>query len=93
MEKRKGEVLDEPNYQFLHRLEKEELITLKQLYIEGTKIEVNANRYTFVWSGTLNYHLAGLPDTIDTLYKKYNALLSEYGYGTNIRRQTWKLHL
>ena len=79
--KLKGEVLDELNYQFLHRLEKEGLITLKQLYIDGTKIEANANRYTFVWRGTLNYHLAGLLDTIDTLYKKYNVLLSEYGYG------------
>lgn len=79
--KLKGEVLDELNYQFLHRLEKEGLITFKQLYIDGTKIEANANRYTFVWRGTLNYHLAGLLDTVDTLYKKYNTLLSEYGYG------------
>jgi len=79
--KLKGEVLDELNYQFLRRLEKEGLITLKQLYIDGTKIEANANRYTFVWRGTLNYHLAGLLDTIDTLYTKYNALLAGYGYG------------
>ncbi len=53
--KLKGEVLDELNHQFLRRLEKEGLITLKQLYIDGTKIEANANRYTFVWRGTLNY--------------------------------------
>ncbi|WP_301423579.1 transposase [Bacteroides caecimuris] len=39
--KLKGEVLDELNYQFLRRLEKEGLITLKQLYIDGTKIEGN----------------------------------------------------
>ena len=76
-----GEVLDELNYQFLRRLEKEGLITLKQLYIDGTKIEANANRYTFVWRGTLNYHLAGLLDTIDALYQRYNTLLSEYEYG------------
>ena len=79
--KLKGEVLDELNYQFLRRLEKEGLITLKQLYIDGTKIEANANRYTFVWRGTLNYHLVGLLDTIDALYQKYNMLLSRYGYG------------
>ncbi|WP_430749602.1 transposase, partial [Drancourtella massiliensis] len=76
-----GEVLDELNYQFMRRLEKEGLITLKELYIAGTKIEANANRYTFVWRGSLNYHLAGLLDTIDTLYAKYNAFLSENGYG------------
>ncbi len=80
-QKLKGEALDELNYQFLRRLEKEGLITLKQLYIDGTKIEANANRYTFVWRGTLNYHLAGLLDTTDALYQKYNTLLSEYQYG------------
>ena len=76
-----GEVLDELNCQFLRRLEKEGLITFKQLSIDGTKIEANANRYTFVWRGTLNYHLAGLLDTADALYQKYNTLLSECQYG------------
>ncbi len=76
-----GEILDELNYQFLRRLKNEGLITLKELYIDGTKIEANANRYTFVWRGTLNYHLVGLLDTIDGLYNKYNAFLEEHGYG------------
>ena len=65
-----ADVLDELNYQFLHRLQKEGLITLKSLFIDGTKIEANANRYTFVWRGTLNYHLAGLLDTIDSCVRK-----------------------
>lgn len=43
-----GEILDDLNYQFLRRLKKEGLITLKELFIDGTKIEANANRYTFV---------------------------------------------
>ena len=76
-----GEVLDELNCQFMRRLEKEGLITLKELYIDGTKIEANANRYTFVWRGSLNYHLAGLLDTIDSLYERYNTFLLENGYG------------
>ena len=75
------EILDDLNYQFLRRLKKEGLITLEALYIDGTKIEANANRYTFVWRGTLNYHLAGLLDTIDTLYTRYNTLLNKNGYG------------
>ena len=75
------EILEDLNYQFLRRLKKEGLITLEALYIDGTKIEANANRYTFVWRGTLNYHLAGLLDTIDALYTRYNALLNENGYG------------
>ncbi len=76
-----GEVLDELNYQFLRRLQKEGLVTRKELFIDGTKIEANANRYTFVWRGSINYHLAGLLDTINTLYTKYNTLLHENGYG------------
>lgn len=32
-------------------------------------------------AGSINYHLAGLLDTIDGLYKKYNAFLAENGYG------------
>ena len=77
-----GEVLDELNYQFMRRLKKEGLITRKELFIDGTKLEANANRDTFVWRGSLNYHLAGLLDAIDALYAKYNAFLSENGYGT-----------
>lgn len=73
-------LLEDLHYQFVRRLEKEGLVTLKELYIDGTKIEANANRYTFVWRGTINYHLAGLPDTIDALYARYNTFLSENGY-------------
>ena len=76
-----ADVLDELNYQFLRRLQKEGFITLKSLFIDGTKIEANANRYTFVWRGTLNYHLAGLLDTVDSVYQKYNALIDENEYG------------
>ena len=74
------EILDDLNYQLLRRLKKEGLITLEALFIDGTKIEASANRYTFVWRGTLNYHLVGLLDSIDSLYHKYNVLLEDNGY-------------
>jgi len=75
-----AEILDALHYQFLRLLEKADFITLKELFIDGTKIEANANRYTFVWRGSINYHLAGLLDTIDALYKKYNDFLAVNGY-------------
>ena len=75
-----GDILDELNYQFMRQLKKEGLITLKELFIDGTKLEANANRYTFVWRGSINYHLAGLLDKIDALYEKYNTLLHENEY-------------
>ena len=52
----------------MRRLEKEGLITPKELYIDGTKIEANANRYTFVWRGSLNYS-SPAAGTIDALMK------------------------
>ena len=76
-----SDILDDLNYQFMRRLQKEGLVTLKELFIDGTKIEANANRYTFVWRGSINYHLAGLLDTIDKLYTKYNTLLQDYRFG------------
>ena len=76
-----SEILDDFNYQFLRRLQKEGLVTLKELFIDGTKIEANANRYTFVWRGTINYHLAGLLDSIELTFTRYNTFLQENGYG------------
>ena len=77
-----SDILDDLNYQFMRRLQKEGLVTLKELFIDGTKIEANANRYTFVWRGSINYHLAGLLDSIDQLFEKYNSFLQENDYGT-----------
>ncbi len=73
-------ILEDLHYQFLRRLQKEGYVTFDALFIDGTKIEANANRYTFVWRGSINYHLAGLLDTIDRLYQQYNTLLSDYAY-------------
>lgn len=73
-------MLEDLHYQFIKRLEKEGLITLKELFIDGTKIEANANRYTFVWRGSINYHLAGLLDKIDLLYKNYNEYITTTGF-------------
>ena len=80
-----SDVLDDLNYlnyQLMRRLQKEGLVTLKGLLIDGTKMEANANRYTFVWRGSINYHLAGLLDSIDQLFEKYNSFLQENDYGT-----------
>jgi len=81
-EKLTKEILEDLHYQFIRILEKKGLVTLKTLFIDGTKIEANANRYTFVWRGTVNYHLAGLLDTIDKLYLKYNQFLQSQNYHT-----------
>ena len=42
-----SDVLDDLNYQFMRRQQKEGLVTLKELFIDGTKIEANANRFLY----------------------------------------------
>ncbi len=74
------DVLEDLHYQFIRFLQKEGLVSLERLFIDGTKIEANANRYTFVWRGSINYRLAGLLDNIEALYERYNTLIKEKGY-------------
>lgn len=73
-------VLDDLHYQFIRILKEEELVSLEALYIDGTKIEANSNRYTFVWRGSVNYHLAGLLDKIQQRYDEYNTLIKLNSY-------------
>ena len=74
------EILDDLHYQFMKILKDKKLITLKTIFIDGTKIEANANRYTFVWRGTINYHLVNLLDQIQELYQLYNEFIVNNGY-------------
>ena len=49
----KGEVLEDLFCQFIERLMEIGEISLSEVFIEGTKIEANANKYTFVWRGRI----------------------------------------
>lgn len=73
-------VLSDLHYQFIRKLQKEGLVTLESLFIDGTKLEANANRYSFVWRGSVNYRLAELLDNISVLYERYNTLLVDNNY-------------
>jgi hypothetical protein len=42
----------------------------KVIFTDGTKIEANANRYTFVWRGTVNYHKQNLEAKLQTVLKE-----------------------
>src|SRR4030042_2975802 len=47
-------VLKEVFSQVVLLLVEKEIITLKEAYLDGTKIEANANRYTFVWGRAIH---------------------------------------
>ena len=50
---RLGGVLKKVFSQVVLLLVDKEVITLKEAYLDGTKIEANANRYTFVWGRSI----------------------------------------
>ena len=74
------DILEDLHYQFIKLLQKEGLVSLECLFIDGTKIEANANRYTFVWRGSINYRLAGLLDSIDSIFRRYNDFIKKNDY-------------
>lgn len=74
------EIMEDLHYQFIRKLQKENYLTLNTLFLDGTKIEANANRYTFVWRGSINYHLVNLLTQIDELFEKYNQFIDGSGY-------------
>lgn len=73
-------IIENLHYQFIKLLKDKGYITLKTLFLDGTKIEANANRYTFVWRGTINSYLIKLLDKISRLYDDYNKFITKTGY-------------
>ncbi|MDA3931319.1 MAG: IS1182 family transposase [Tenericutes bacterium] len=73
-------IIDNIHYQLLGIFKSKGYLNLKELFIDGTKIEANANRYTFVWRGTVNYHLINLLSNISNLMEEYNNFISENKY-------------
>jgi transposase len=47
----------------------EGLLSLKDLYTDGTKIEANANRYTFVWSKSIGTNKEKIKQQLNDLWK------------------------
>lgn len=46
----------------------EKYVQLEHYFVDGTKIEANANRYTFVWGKAVVKHKAKLQDKVQTLF-------------------------
>jgi len=52
-------------------------LSCENLFVDGTKIEANANKYTFVWKKSILKHQAKLQDKI---HKELPALLDKYRF-------------
>ncbi|TAN12171.1 MAG: transposase [Chitinophagaceae bacterium] len=47
----------------------EGLLNLKELYTDGTKIEANANRYTFVWGNAVKTNKTKIQQQLNELWQ------------------------
>ncbi len=56
--------------QFRSQLVQKEMIDNDAIFIDGTKIEANANKFTFVWKRSVERYSAGLVEKSNQLYKE-----------------------
>jgi transposase len=55
--------------QVVQLLAQEGLLSIKELYTDGTKIEANANRYTFVWGNAIKTNKEKMKKQLDELWQ------------------------
>ena len=65
--KRLAECADELFSQLVHHLHELGEITFEHLFVDGTKIEANANKYSFVWKKSTNKYEARLDAKLEKL--------------------------
>jgi transposase len=72
---RLGEIIESLFYQFVQKLCELGEVKYENVFLDGTKIEANANRYTFVWKKAIEKNeakmqvkAAGLAEEINKLY-------------------------
>jgi transposase len=67
--KKVAPVLKDIFKQIVLLLAAEGLVSLKEAYVDGTKIEANANRYTFVWGNAIKTSKERMVKQIDELWQ------------------------
>jgi len=65
---RMKDVLETIFTSILRFLVEENYVKLEHYFVDGTKIEANANRYTFVWGKAVVKHKAKLEEKVKTLF-------------------------
>lgn len=62
-----AEVIEDLFYQFVKKLYEMGEVKFKNLFVDGTKIEAYANKYTFVWKKAVEKNLTKLNKKVDAL--------------------------
>ncbi len=68
-------VLEDLFAQFIHVLSETDSVTMDEVYIDGTKLEANANRYTFVWRKNIERGLKKLKERYPMFREKITQTL------------------
>lgn len=86
--KQLSEVVEELFYQLVKKLYEIGEIRYEHLFADGTKIEANANKYSFVWKKSTNKYQARLEDKLAGFLKD---LCSRYGWDDEVTaKEVWK---
>ena len=87
---RMPEIMEEVFEQFLLQLIEEGVIDLHHIFVDGTKIEANANKYSFVWGKAVQNYDQKLREKIQALVKEVQVLteeeMNEYGIETQLEK-------
>ena len=75
--KRLSEAAEDLFYQLVKKLRELDEITYEHLFVDGTKLEANANKYTFVWRKSVGKHQARLESTLAVFMEE---LGNRYGW-------------
>jgi len=63
--------------QVVQLLAAEGLLSIKELYTDGTKIEANANRYSFVWGKSIKNNKEKMKQQLDALWKYAQSIAAD----------------
>jgi transposase len=70
-------VIDEVFYAVVEKLLDQGYIDLEKYFIDGTKVEANANRYSYVWRKSTEKYKAQLQEKVRTLLEEIDELEAE----------------
>jgi len=83
-------IMEELFEQFLLQLVEQEFVDLEYMFIDGTKIEANANKYSFVWGKALANHDQKLREKTQSLIRDVRAVTTEELREDNLEEQLTK---
>ncbi|USK68404.1 IS1182 family transposase [Peribacillus asahii] len=69
-----GKLLPKLFEEMIHQLIEQKHITMENYFLDGTKIEANANKYTFVWKKATTKFEATLQKKIDEVYQEIQSI-------------------